>query len=102
MYQAFTGGLGGIALAKHGKSRAINAENPHGEKGRGSRKTAGSREQDHQDLTVRWCAGRGNRYLRIRYRYPDHSVHGITIRSRMRHRQASNACICKLFCDDLR
>ena len=35
MYQAFTGGLGGIALAKHGKSRAINAENPHGEKGRG-------------------------------------------------------------------
>ena len=26
MYQAFTGGLGGIALAKHGKSRAINAE----------------------------------------------------------------------------
>ena len=29
MYQAFTGGLGGIALAKHGKSRAINAENPH-------------------------------------------------------------------------
>lgn len=32
MYQAFTGGLGGIALAKHGKSRAINAENPHGEK----------------------------------------------------------------------
>ena len=25
-------GLGGIALAKHGKSRAINAENPHGEK----------------------------------------------------------------------
>ena len=62
----------------------------------------GSREQDHQDLTVRWCAGRGNRYLRIRYRYPDHSVHGITIRSRMRHRQASNACICKLFCDDLR
>lgn len=44
----------------------------------------------------------GNRYLRIRYRYPDHSVHGITIRSRKRHRQASNACICKLFCDDLR
>ena len=35
MYQAFTGGLGGLALAKHGKSRAINAENPHGEKGRG-------------------------------------------------------------------
>jgi len=40
-------------------------------------KTAGSREQDHQDLTVRWCAGRGNRYLRIRYRYPDHLIHGI-------------------------
>ena len=35
MYQAFTGGLGGIALAKHGRSRAINAENPHGEKGKG-------------------------------------------------------------------
>lgn len=28
MYQSFTGGLGGIALAKHGRSRAINAENP--------------------------------------------------------------------------
>ena len=35
MYQSFTGGLGGIALAKHGRSRAINAENPHGEKGKG-------------------------------------------------------------------
>ena len=35
MYQSFKGGLGGIALAKHGRSRAINAENPHGEKGRG-------------------------------------------------------------------
>ena len=35
MYQAFTGGLGGSHLQKHGKSRAINAENPHGEKGRG-------------------------------------------------------------------
>ena len=32
MYQSFKGGLGGIALAKHGRSRAINAENPHGEK----------------------------------------------------------------------
>ena len=28
MYQSFKGGLGGIALAKHGRSRAINAENP--------------------------------------------------------------------------
>ena len=28
MYQAFTGGLGGIALAKHGKSRAIKSEKP--------------------------------------------------------------------------
>ena len=35
MYQSFKGGLGGIALAKHGRSRAINAENPHGEKGKG-------------------------------------------------------------------
>ena len=26
MYQSFKGGLGGIALAKHGRSRAINAE----------------------------------------------------------------------------
>ena len=34
MYQSFKGGLGGIALAKHGRSRAINAENPHGEKGK--------------------------------------------------------------------
>lgn len=32
MYQSFKGGLGGIALSKHGRSRAINAENPHGEK----------------------------------------------------------------------
>ena len=30
MYQSFKGGLGGIALAKNGRSRAINAENPHG------------------------------------------------------------------------
>ena len=36
------------------------------------------------------AAGRGNRYLRIRYRYPDHSVHGITIRSRKRHKQADS------------
>lgn len=35
MYQSFTGGLGGLALAKYGKSRSINAENPHGEKGKG-------------------------------------------------------------------
>lgn len=35
MYQSFKGGLGGIALSKHGRSRAINAENPHGEKGKG-------------------------------------------------------------------
>ena len=35
MYQSVKGGLGGIALAKHGRSRAINAENPHGEKGKG-------------------------------------------------------------------
>ena len=34
MYQSFKGGLGGIALAKHGRSRAINAENPRGEKGK--------------------------------------------------------------------
>ena len=35
MYQSFKGGLGGIALAKHGRSRAINAENPtSGEKGK--------------------------------------------------------------------
>ena len=31
MYQAFTGGLGGIALAKHGKSRAINWDRPEKE-----------------------------------------------------------------------
>ncbi|WMJ86251.1 glycoside hydrolase family 172 protein [Anaerocolumna sp. MB42-C2] len=33
--QSFIGGLGALPLAKHGKSRAINAENPHGEKGKG-------------------------------------------------------------------
>ena len=35
MYQTFMGGLAGLPLAKHGKSRAVNAENPHGEKGKG-------------------------------------------------------------------
>ena len=31
-------------------------------------------------LLLGWCAGRGNgRYLRIRYRYPDHLIHGITM-----------------------
>ena len=40
MYQSFKGGLGGIALAKHGRSRAINAENPHGEKGKGGMQRA--------------------------------------------------------------
>ena len=30
MYQTFKGRLGGIALSKHGRSRGINAENPHG------------------------------------------------------------------------
>ena len=45
--------------------------------GAGIAALAGSREQDHQDLTVRWCAGRGNRYLRIRYRYLNYLIHGI-------------------------
>lgn len=35
MFQSFTGGLSSLPMAKHGKSRAINAENPTGEKGRG-------------------------------------------------------------------
>lgn len=35
MYQGFMGNLGALPLAKHGKSRAINCENPHGEKGKG-------------------------------------------------------------------
>ena len=35
MYQSFMGGLGTLPLAKHGRSRAITAENPKGEKGRG-------------------------------------------------------------------
>ena len=35
MYQSFIGGLGSLPLAKHGKSRTINCENPHGEKGKG-------------------------------------------------------------------
>ena len=35
MYQTFMGGLAGLPLAKHGKSRAVNAENPYGEKGKG-------------------------------------------------------------------
>ena len=44
MYQSFKGGLGGIALAKHGRSRAINAENPHGEKGKGG---MAARSEEH-------------------------------------------------------
>ena len=35
MYSSFTGGLGGLALPKYGRCRSINAENPHGEKGKG-------------------------------------------------------------------
>ena len=35
MYNEFGGTLSNLALAKHRKSRAINAENPHGEKGKG-------------------------------------------------------------------
>lgn len=35
MYSSFTTGLGGLAQARHARSRAINAENPTGEKGRG-------------------------------------------------------------------
>ena len=33
MYNEFGGTLSNLALAKHRKSRAINAENPRGEKG---------------------------------------------------------------------
>ena len=35
MYQSFIGGLGALPLARHGKSRSINCENPYGEKGKG-------------------------------------------------------------------
>ena len=35
MFQSFMNGLGALPLAKHGKSRSINCENPHGEKGKG-------------------------------------------------------------------
>ena len=35
MYNEFGGTLSNLALAKHRKSRAINAENPKGEKGKG-------------------------------------------------------------------
>lgn len=35
MFQSFMGGLGTLPMAKHGRSRAINAENPTGEKGKG-------------------------------------------------------------------
>lgn len=34
MYYDFGGSLGNLPLAKHRKSRAINAENPKGEKGK--------------------------------------------------------------------
>ena len=35
MYDYLGGSLGTLAYAKHGRSRAINAENPTGEKGKG-------------------------------------------------------------------
>ncbi|MGN0251683.1 MAG: hypothetical protein ACI4EH_10045 [Oliverpabstia sp.] len=35
-----TGSLGTLPLAKHRKSRAINAENPTGEKGKGGMATS--------------------------------------------------------------
>ena len=35
MFQSFMGGLGALPLARHGKSRSINCENPNGEKGKG-------------------------------------------------------------------
>lgn len=35
MYEAFMGGLSSLALAREGKSRAVNGENPNGEKGKG-------------------------------------------------------------------
>ena len=37
MMNSFFGGLGALPLSKHMKSRAINAENPTGEKGKGGR-----------------------------------------------------------------
>ena len=41
------------------------------------RKTAGGRGQDQQIPSFRMCAGRGNRYLRFRYRFIDHPLFGI-------------------------
>lgn len=35
MYDYLGGSLGTLTRAKHGRSRAINAENPTGEKGKG-------------------------------------------------------------------
>ena len=35
MYNGWIGSLGALPLAKHGKSRSINCENPYGEKGKG-------------------------------------------------------------------
>ena len=35
MYGGWIGSLGALPFAKHGKSRAINCENPYGEKGKG-------------------------------------------------------------------
>ena len=54
MYQSFKGGLGGIALSKHGRSRAINAENPHGEKGKGGMQRAIWTVQKRKSLPERY------------------------------------------------
>lgn len=46
------GSLGTLALAKHRKSRAINAENPTGEKGKGGMAAS---PWDHQGKEARAC-----------------------------------------------
>ena len=40
MYNPFLNHLGGLPIIRHGQSRAINAENPLGEKGRGGMKSS--------------------------------------------------------------
>ena len=54
MFQSFMGGLGALPLARHGKSRSINCENPHGEKGKGGMAVEGSAKDAARDLGRGW------------------------------------------------
>ena len=65
MYDYLGGSLGTLAYAKHGRSRAINAENPTGERERAVWRQA---IWEHPEKAARVCtisaAGRRSHWLR--------------------------------------